>query len=240
MESETALNQLKTAKNPEELNDVLIDLGNNPKIRHLIVLDYILDNFDQEKLSHIKLNLIYFIGELGLLTGIKDRYLLFLENSYYESDRWIRNEIIQALNKISRLTEINRLFGVITRGLFDEYEPIKINSLRCVLEIESLRSNEILAKILLNLRTENREIKDLIGDILKGSLNDESELFDLLNQAERYKGLNKHAFRNLLMVFFDSVVALESFRTKIQISNWQEDSKKQFLNEMKTYERILT
>ena len=70
--------EIKSAKDPEVINDFLIKLIGNPNKDYLIYIDYLLNNLDAKILNQVKLNLIYLIGEIGRLTILDDIYLIFL------------------------------------------------------------------------------------------------------------------------------------------------------------------
>ena len=99
---------IKKSKNPEVINDFLIKLSKSPNIEYFSILDYFIDEIDIQILEKVKLNLVFLIGEIGKGSVIDTKYLEFLSKTYYSSDRWIRNEIIQAFGKILKKTEISQ------------------------------------------------------------------------------------------------------------------------------------
>ncbi|MFX1304802.1 MAG: hypothetical protein ACFE9X_15720, partial [Promethearchaeota archaeon] len=118
-------NNFKELKDPEEINDFLIKLSENPNTEDLKRVDYFIDNLDPPIFEKIKLNLIFLLGEIGESTPIEDKYLNFLLETYYTSDRWIRNEIIQAIGKISKKIEITEsIIKLIGYAVNDDYTPI--------------------------------------------------------------------------------------------------------------------
>ncbi|MFW9818827.1 MAG: hypothetical protein ACFFE5_04395 [Candidatus Thorarchaeota archaeon] len=230
---------LKTSNSSEEINDFLIELSKNPKEEHLKFLDFFTKNLDSQIYEKIKLNFIFLIGEIGRLVPLEEKYLSLLIETYYKSDRWIRNEIIQAIKKIMQKNEVTEeILKLIGYAINDEYRPIKINSLKIILNLEDIplfiRRNLFLA-----LKTNDLETNELCTKIFQNRIPDFNELFRSLEYSDNYMLLNPHAIRTLLLIYFISPIYIESFREKILDSNWNLEYKEKYLKEIDTYIQIL-
>ncbi|GAG77520.1 unnamed protein product, partial [marine sediment metagenome] len=131
--------EAKESRDPEIINNFLIELGKNPKSEYLNLLDFFINDLEDQLYEKIKLNLIYVIGEIGNLIPLSNDFLELLYNTYYISDRWVRNEIIQAIDKISKNTELNeKTVELISNALNDEYSVIKISTLKLISNFKKL------------------------------------------------------------------------------------------------------
>ncbi|MFX0007525.1 MAG: hypothetical protein ACFFAV_12455 [Candidatus Hermodarchaeota archaeon] len=236
---EKVFNDVKESNNPEKINDFLIELSKNPHESFLKFLDFFIDYPDPKIFEKIKLNLIYLIGEIGRLIPLEEKYLRLIINTYYNSDRWIRNEIIQAIKKIiekTRLTE--EIIKLIGYAINDEYKPIKINSLRAFLNLDDIplfiRKNLFLA-----LNSKDSELINLCTRIFEKYMPEFNELFHSLDYSDNYIILKPRAIRALLLIYFRSPINLESFRKKIVESSWEFEYKEKYLIEIDTYAKIL-
>ena len=159
--------------------------------------------------------------------------------TYYSSDRWIRNEIIQAIGKVSTHSEITEdVVKLIGYAVNDDYSPIKVNALQVILNLETFPPI-IRKSIFQALNSRNSELEALCIKILEKFLPDYNQLFFSLNYLDNYKTLKTKAIRALLLVYFRTVVDIESFRQKISNPNWEIDYKDDFLKEIDIYEKIL-
>ncbi|MFX1389532.1 MAG: hypothetical protein ACFE9Z_05650 [Promethearchaeota archaeon] len=214
-------------------------MSKNPNIEYSEFLDYFIEDLDSSILEKINLNLIFLIGEIGKLATISDKYLDFLIKTYYSSDRWIRDEIIQSIRKISKTTtfgeEITRLVG---NGINDDYLPIRINALKTVLNLDEI-PQFIYRNVFLALNSKDKELKTACADILKKHLSGYNQLFKLLENLENYKVLKPYAIRSLLLMIFNSPFNLEPFLNNISDSDWEREYKELFIKEIEIYERIL-
>ncbi len=227
------------SRDSEEINEFLIELSKDPEKEYLTFLNYFIDNINLPIFEKIKINLIFALGEIGEKVQLDERYLKFLEEIYYKSDRWVRNEIIQAIDKISRKSELPGYHLQLIRfSLIDDYEPVVINSLKILLGLQNL-PNFILKNVIQILKSKNSEIIQECSLILQKFIHDSNQLFFLLNDSEMYKNIKKGTIRSLLIAYFKSVINLESFRKKIENANWDKDSKERYIKEIDTYERIL-
>lgn len=230
---------IKRSNNPEFINDFLIKLSKKPNFEYYTILDYFIDSLDIQILEKIKLNLVFLMGEIGKLSTIDNKYLDFLSKTYYTSDRWVRDEIIQAIGKISKKTVIGEeIIKLVGYGINDDYLPIRINALKTILGLEKVPLF-IYRNLFLALNSKENELEAVCIEILNKHLSDYKKLFDSLNYLESYKILKPNAIRSLLLIYFRSIFNLESFRKNISTSNWENEYKEIFLNEIETYEKIL-
>jgi len=231
--------QVKVSSDPEEINDFLIELGKQPRLEYLSFLEYFIENYNPEIHGQIKINLVYDLGEIGKIKIIDVKFIDYLIKEYYNSDRWIRNEIIVALKKISINTNLSEKFlGLVGRALNEDYAPIKTNALKALSYIDNIPKS-LLKNILQILNSSNSELEELSTNILRKSIKNENILVDLLNSFENYKILNKKGIRSIILIYFNSVDSLESFRKLISKSKWDIRNKEMFLNEIDDYQRLL-
>ena len=230
---------IKKSKNPEVINDFLIKLSKSPNIEYFSILDYFIDEIDIQILEKVKLNLVFLIGEIGKGSVIDTKYLEFLSKTYYSSDRWIRNEIIQAFGKILKKTEISQdAIELIGYAINDEYPPIKVNALRILLDLDDIPLF-VRRNLFFTLNLKNSELEELCVKIFEKFLPDFNKLFNSLNYSDNYLILKPKAIRSLLIIYFKSPINLESFRKKISSSNWEIEHRERYLKEIDTYEKIL-
>ncbi len=234
--------KIKASKDSDEINTFLIELGNNPKKEYLAIIDYFVENYNPEIFSQIKLNLIYTLGQIGMEQSLDDKYLNFLIEHYYSSDRWVRNEILSAINKIANHIQLSEeIFNMLEYALLDEYLPISINALKAMLLYETIPINTF-KKFFKLLQNPDVALQDLISSVLKKFIRNEEHLYELLNAAEIYQMFTKKAFRFLLLTFFNSAMSvskLESFRELFESSEWENEYKVMFLNEIDIYQKLL-
>ena len=231
--------EIKRAKNPEIINDFLIKLNKNPNEDYLKYIEYFMNNLDTQIFNKVKLNLIFLIGEIGKLTILGERYLNFLCETYYTSDRWVRNEIIQAIGKISTNSDISaEVIKLVGYAVNDDYPPIKVSALQVILNLEEFPLI-IRGLVFQALNSKISELEVFCIKILDKFLPDYNQLINSLDYSDNYKILKKNAIRTLLLVYFRSPLNLESFRQKISNSNWEIENKEIFLKEIDTYKKIL-
>ncbi len=229
----------KKSESVEIINDFLIKLGKNPKPDYLEFIKYFINETEEDIHEKIKLNLVYALGEIGSLTKITDNYLQKLINIYYTSDRWVRNEIIQAIKKISKKSKLNEsIIGLLGIALNDDYLPIKLSALE-VLRNFKIFPNSILRNFFQVLNSKESEILDLCRRLLKSVSLETQSIFESLNSSDNYKILKTRAIRSLLLINFESIFNLESFREKIFNSGWDNSFKENYLTQIDTFQRIL-
>jgi hypothetical protein len=231
--------KIKESKNPEKINDFLVRLSENPKKEYLKYLKELIGDLNTQLLDKVSLNLIFILGEIGGLTIIDEYYLNFIFETYYHSDRWIRNEILQAIDKISRKSELpENIVLLIGNALNEEYYPIKMNALKILFNLDTFPI--IVFKNLLHaLNSKDSEVLDGCRRIFNKIHLDIDRLFSLLYQSDNYKILKLRGIRSLLLIQFNSIIYLESFRKKIQNSQWHETFKMNYLKEIDTFQRIM-
>lgn len=227
-------------KNIEEINDYLIGIGKNPDKINLSDIKEIIEALKGKKIfSRILINMAWLLGEISKYSTLDNEIINILIQSYYKSDRWIRNEIIDAISKITENEKTNiSIMKLLGDALFDDYQPIRINSLRALSNYGNL-SQEILEKILKLLDSENKTIVQQASFILKKFIGSTDKLYDKLNTKNYYKSLNSQVFRTILLVWFSNINELEIFRNKLNDSDWDIEIKTIFLKEIDTYQRIL-
>ena len=234
--------EIKDSKDPDVINDFLIELGKYPKKDHLSILDYFIENYDPVIFNQIKLNVIFNIGEIGIEQSLDNKYIDFLIEEYYSSDRWVRNEILSTLNKIANHTKLPvQIFETLKYAMLDDYLPISINAMKVIMHYENI-ADDSFKKIFNLLRTSDLKLQDQISNVLKKFIKNESRLFELLTDCNNYKSFNKKALRSLLIIYFNSAMSLsnlESFRKLLENSEWEIDYKEMFFNEIDTYEKLL-
>lgn len=231
--------EIKKAKNPEVINDFLMKLSEEPSIEYLNLIQYLIDNLETQTFEKVKLNIIFLLGEIGKLSILNLKYLDFLLEFYYKSDRWVRNEIIQAFGKISKNTKLtDDIFKLIGYAINDDYSPIRVNALKIILDLEYL-PHFVQRNLYYIMNLHDSELEPLCVRIFERLLSDYNQLFDSLNNSTNYKILNLRAFRVLLFIYFKSPINLETFRQKISKSKWEDDYKENFLKEINMYEKLL-
>ncbi len=236
---EKEFKNVKDSDNPDEINDFLIKLGKNPQYNHITFLKYFIEITDLEIHEQIKINLVYDLGEIGKLKIIDVKFIDYLIKEFYNSDRWIRNEIIVAFKKISMNTDLSEeVIQLIGNSLKEDYAPIKTNALKALSYINNIPKS-LLKNILYILNSSNSELEELSTNILRKSIKNENILVDLLDSFENYKILNKKGIRSILLIYFNSVDSLESLRNLILDSKWDVSFKEMFLNEIDDYQRLL-
>lgn len=236
---ENILLKVQDNSNPQEINDILIELSKNPNENTLVIIDYFLDSLNVIILNKIKLNLIFLLGAIGRVTVLNRKYLNFLVESYFNSDRWVRNEIIQSFLVILQNHEYNNeIYQIIELALNEDYVPIKKSALSVLMILKELPEKVVLT-LLRILDTNNDDILEMGLKILKRGVQTWDELFELLNNSKGYTILNKFIVRVLILEYFDSISELESFIEKIDSSNWEEEYKVLCKTEINSFQRIL-
>ena len=236
---ENILLKIQDNTNLQEINDILIELSKNPSEKYLVIIDYYLDSLNTTILNEIKLNLIFLLGAIGSVTVLNRKYLNFLVESYFNSDRWVRNEIIQSFLVILQNHEYNNeIYQIIEHALKEDYLPIKKSALSVLMILKELPEKVVLT-LLRVLDTNNDEILEMGLKILKRGVQTWDELFELLNNSKGYTILNKFIVRVLILEYFDSTSELESLIEKINSSKWEEQYKILCTTEINSFQRIL-
>jgi len=221
------------------INDFLIIASKQPNKSLLNYFDFLIVRANKLVLEKVKLNLIFLLGEIGKNEKLDAKYLQFLINSYFNSDRWIRNEIVETFNKLSKENELtDEIVNILAYSLLEDYTPTKHNALNVIKKLEFL-PDLIFKNLLKILDYSNVDIVESIMRILKFHFKNDQALFNMLNSSENYNLLEKNSIRALLIAYFDSIINLETFRKKIIETEWPEKHKNLFYNEIDTYQKIL-
>jgi hypothetical protein len=232
--------EVKKSKDPEIINNFIIELSKNPIKENLRYLDVFIFNLDKGLFEKIKLNLIYAIGEIGNKNPLPNEYLQFLYNTYYISDRWIRAEIIHSIEKASKTSPLDKYtFKIISTALRDDYIPVKMNALKIVLNFKKIPKS-ILKSLFHVLNSKNSEVLEVCERVLEKFSLDSNFLFNALDELDNYKILKPRAIRLLFSIPLKSIFNLESFRELVLNSQWDENYVKNYLEEIDIFEKILT
>ena len=236
------LNKLKkeiiNLKDSEKINDILIQLSKNITQDALTIVDFLIKELDINQLNKVNLNLVFLIGELGNMMKLEPKYLDYLVKLYYKSDRWVRNEILQAIFKILTFRTPDKvILNLIEDGLKEDYEPIQKNSLK-VLSLYDDIPTETLRLIISMLKPIKTDLIELAVKILNRPFKNEETIFNFLNCHQNYKILNKERIRIILTEFLPTIQQLENFQKKITDSDWEDEIKTNILQEITTLERI--
>ena len=229
--------EIKKTRNPEDINNFLIKLSNSPSRDYFNFIEFFISNLEPKILVKIKLNLIFAIGEIGKTTAINQDFMNFLLNTYFTSDRWVRNETIQSIEKISNHSQLSEnIINLIENALNEEYAPIRQNALKILLKLEKQPKARNIFHI---LNSKESELVELGLEVLIKHFPNSTQLFDSLNTSENHIILKSKAIRTLLFFYFRSLFDLESFRDLILNSTWLNDSREKYLKEIEVYEKIL-
>lgn len=227
-------------RNIEAINDFLIALKDKPMEDIFSIIDYILNIEDQEILSKILLNLTYLLGELGKNYNLDEKYINFLHQQYFRSDRWVRKEILETLKKMLQFNNkvSKKIEEIIYNGLSEEYIPSKIIAIE-ILDLMGKIPSYFYPRIIKLLDSANQKVLESLEKIVKKYFKNDEELLQILNDDENYKLLNKNSIRIILITLFQSIESLEKFKSKIFETNWSRKYKELILNEIRVYEKIL-
>ena len=221
------------------INNYLVEASRHPEKKDLKKINFLIKDASKSVLEKIKLNLIYFLGEFGKVQKLDAIYIQFLVSSYFNSDRWIRNEILETFNKLSKENELtDEIINILAYALLEDYDPTKYSALNVIKKLDIL-PDLILKNLLKILEHSSRELVENIIIIIKFHFENSQALFSMLNSSENFNFLEKNAIRSLLVVYFDSIINLEAFRKKIIDSEWPRKNKTLFYNEIDTYQKIL-
>lgn len=237
---ENLFNQIKEIKDAKLINEFLIHLSHNPKQIYLLYLNHFIKNLSNLVLSQVNINIIYLIGEIGKDNLISEKFIDFLIEQYFKSDRWIRNEVLIALEKTSEKNQLSeKVYEVLSQAIHEEYEPLVEKAFILIKNLDQIPENLQASLLRIKFRTQNQELNDLIQDILKMAFNSERQLFIKLSEKKNLEFLDKKYIRTLLTACFESIESVESFRNRILNSNWNEEVKLSFLREIDTFQKIL-
>ncbi|MFX1558561.1 MAG: hypothetical protein ACFFC9_15010 [Promethearchaeota archaeon] len=233
------LEKILDSNDPEKINDFLISLSKNPEEISSDLFNFILKNLDSNTLEKIKMNFIFLLGEIGKIKKIDDNFYTYLIDSYFDSDRWVRDEILGAFIKISYFFPPNEdLVELLSFAINEDYFPLKKKALDLLNLIEKVPL-DIINKLFKNLDVPDSVIVDKIMNIFKKNIKNQKELMEFLNYSENYKVLNNSIIRTLLINYVHSINNLSELRSSVQNCNWNEKFKNLLINESKIYEKIL-
>lgn len=226
-------------ENTDLINELLIDAGKKADKDYLVYVDYLIEKASVSVIDKVSINIVYLLGEIGRANILEIKYLDFLIQIYYNSDRWVRDEFIQTLNKLFNHHKFtNEIFHILAYALLEDYIPLKINTLKLLNKIGNL-PDYILKNLLKTIDNSNLEVVDYSIQILKKHIKNDSALFHIFDSSENYKILTKNSIRVLLVEYFDSLPKLENFRERIEKANWNEKYKSLLFKEINSYQRIL-
>lgn len=231
--------EVKESEDSEQINDFIVIISKTPELKQLFFINFFLKNLEPKILEKIKINIAYFLGELGKKVKLDNKIINILIKLYYDSDRWVRNEIVQAFGKIYRMENPSDEVGeLLAKALMEEYPPIRINSLQVISRLVDI-PNLALKNILLTIDTQNSEIKNLNLKVLFNHLHTESDLYELLDKLGIASTLKSRTIRTLIMIYFDMVIPLQSFRRLIEYSRWDSETKEIFYKEIDDFSKML-
>jgi len=232
--------EVQKSKDPEEFNNFLIEISKNLTKESSTIVRAIVNDLELDLLEKIKLNLVYVIGELGEKYSIENSLYNFLLDSYFNSDRWIREEILQALIKISKtLSYTEALSKILKFALNEDYKPIKLKALK-ILQLLGKIPHSFIIILLKLLGSADSEIDNISIQLFQSLIPNEKTLFEYLNSNHNYQLLNKNNIRILLITYLNSVSDIEVYMKKINAFSWEKKFKDLFIDEMNIYRRILT
>jgi len=231
--------RIQKSKDPQEINDFLIELSKNLNKDSVFIINFIIDNFELSLLEQIKLNLIYLIGEIGKNYYVEEKLYNFLLENYFTSDRWVREEILQSLLKFSKnLVDTNDLWKILDFALYEDYKPIKLSALKLAQIFDTIPFSTLKA-LLKTFESKDTEILEIALYIFGKVIPNKKDLFEFLTREDNYKSVNKPIIRSLLLNYFNSITDLENYKEKISKSRWENQYKTLFINEINTYQNIL-
>ena len=226
-------------ENYNAINEFLIEASKTPHLKNLIDIDYLIASSQDSLLHHFAINLIFLLGEIGKNHFLSHEYIKFLIETYFKSDRWIRNEIILTFSKSIRIDDLfKKILDVIEFALVDDYEPIKISALK-VIDLTKKIPERIFPKIIKNLESKNPKIVQKSVKVLKKHIESTDVLYEILLKNNPINLYSKQILRSLLLAFFSEVHFVEEFREKIMKSDLDLAKKESLISEIKTYQRIL-
>lgn len=227
------------SKNYEAINEFLIKASKTPHLQNILDIDYLIKNSQDSLLSQYVINLIYLLGEIGKNHSLNDKHRKFLIETYFKSDRWIRNEILIAFSKSIRIDEFfEKILNTLEFALADDYNPIKNNAL-LILQRTKTIPERLFPKIIKNLESKNQEIVQEVIKVLKLHLETINILYGILFNRDNVNLISKPILRNLLVSFFNDPELIEELNAKIKTSELNLAEREMINSELKTFKRIL-
>ncbi|MBN1214433.1 MAG: hypothetical protein JXA99_03220 [Candidatus Lokiarchaeota archaeon] len=226
-------------KKSEEINKFLIERSKNPNFELKYIIDYLISNLSTEKLKNVKINLIYLIGKLSQLEIIDNELIQFLTKQFQISDKWERREITKSFKIISKNQQLDKeIINVLASSLQEDYVPIVKNILK-IFQNASRLNKKTIKNIIRISKCRDQEVIELKKRILHKVITSEKLLFNLLDNKNFYKRLDKISFRDILISIFREIGKLEAFKNRIKNSNWSDNRKTIFLDEIAIFQKIL-
>jgi len=226
-------------KDFDSINDFLIEISGVPNENDLKSIDILINVLDLELRKNYILNLVFYLGELGKIIILDQKYVNFMKTVYFQSDRWVRNEILTSILKFIHKKKSEDLFAIIRNAITDEYSTIKLNAIKIINQIDTI-PEDILTKVVLNFRSDNSEVISYSSQIIKKITKSNQILINLLKKVNDVNpNIEKVLIRNLLITLFESVIELEHFRDDLSESELPEEFKQKFLNEINIMQKIL-
>jgi len=231
--------EVKDSESSEDINEFLIALGREIEDSHRNVIHHFIKKIKTPLGESFKLNLVYVIGELGKKVPLEEALITILIEIYYQSDRWIRNETIQAFGKIYQIEPpLPKVMEIVARALMDEYPSIKLSSAKILANMAEI-SPLALRNILRTIDTHDKDLMRYYKKIIFNHLHTEHDLFYILDSENLYAILKPRSIRNIIMTFFDNVLPLKSFGALIDHSTWEMEQKELFQKEINDFMRAL-
>lgn len=239
-DKENLLREFIELKDYNSINDFLIEISRSANEKDLTFVDILMNVPDLELRKSYILNLVYYFGVLGKNTILDAKYIIFMKNAYFQSDRWVRNEILSSiLNFIHKIKPDEDIFNVIRNAISDEYQPIKLNAIRILDQID-IFPEDILVRVILSLKSNDSEIIPYSIRVIKKSIKSNQILINLLEKLNQLSpNVDLMLVRNVLTTLYESVIELERFREDLLKSTLIDDYKQKFLNEIKIMQKIL-
>ena len=157
-------------KDYSSINDFLIEISRSPKEDDLIFIDTLRNNLDLDLRKNYILNLVYYLGELGMRTILDVKYIIFMNNVYFQSDRWVRNEILSSILKfITKIIPSEDIFIIIRNAISDEYPPIRLNAIKILDQIDII-PEDILIRVILSLKSNDSEMIPYITRVIRKNI----------------------------------------------------------------------
>lgn len=223
----------------DAINEYLIEASKKPHLKNLIDINYLIASSQDSLLNHFAINLVFLLGEIGKNHFLSDNYIKFLIETYFKSDRWIRNEILLAFSKSIRIDDMfQKILDVIEFALVDNYDPIIISALTAIFYTKRI-PERFYPKIIKNLESKNPKIVQESMKVLKKHVESTDVLYEILLKESNINLYSKQILRNLLITFFNEVHLVEDFKEKIMKSDLDLTKKESLISEIKTYQRIL-
>ena len=232
----------KVQKNYSDLNfinGIILELSKEPKVFQFEIVDFLTKTLKKEDLRKININLIYLLGELGKIKPLEEKYVKYLLDSFYISDRWIRQEILKSLEKNIKVVKSHETFiKVISDALKEDYEPNNITALKVVLQLDKVPP-PLFRSFLTLINKQQHELQEYITKILSKDFDTGSLIFELLNQNKNYRILKPNGVRLVLQSLISSINEIDAFQTLIKSSDWEDNYKSLFLDEIKIIKNLI-